>query len=106
MFTSFNTKLAGVTFGNCQEAINKWGYRDIGYFSLVREPNNQHDPNAVGVRFLDDRLGYLQRPVAKRLAPVMDAGTQLTAKFVCRNQFAADSTVGLTVKIIEDGPGK
>ncbi|GAB6906658.1 hypothetical protein JCM12296A_24940 [Desulfosarcina cetonica] len=27
MFKSFNTKLAGVTFGDCQEAINKWGYR-------------------------------------------------------------------------------
>lgn len=104
MFTSFNTKLAGVTFGSCQHNINKWGYRDIGYFSLEREPNNPHDPNAIGVWFLNDRLGYLQKSVAKILAPVMDAGIHLAAKFVCRNQFAPDSIVGLTVQIIEDIP--
>ncbi|VTR66076.1 HIRAN (fragment) [Desulfosarcina cetonica] len=82
------------------------GLPDIGYFNLVREPNNHHDPNAVGVWFLTDRLGYLQRPVAEKLAPVMDSGTQLTARFVCRNQFGPDSIVGLTVEIIEDGQGK
>lgn len=104
MFPSFNTKLAGVTFEFCQKSILKWGHRDIGYFSLEREPNNPHDPNAVGVWFLNDRLGYLQKPVAEKLAPVMDSGTKLAAKFVCRNQFAPDSIVGLTVEIIEDGP--
>ena len=35
MFTPFNTKLAGVTFDDCQNNINKWGHQDIGYFSLV-----------------------------------------------------------------------
>ena len=103
MFSSFNTKLAGVTFGDCQKSILKWGHRDIGYFSLEREPNNPHDPNAVGVWFLNDRLGYLQKPVAERLAPVMDAGTKLTAKFVRRNEWGPDSIVGLTVEIIEEG---
>jgi hypothetical protein len=38
--------------------------------------------------FLNDRLGYLQKPVAEKLAPVIDAGTKLTARFVRRNQFA------------------
>ena len=104
MFSSFNTKLAGVTFGECQEAIRKWGHQDIGYFSLEREIDNPHDPNAIGVWFLHDRLGYLQKHVAERLAPVMDAGNKLTAKFVCRNQFAPDSIVGLTVEIVEDSP--
>ena len=86
MFTPFNTKLAGVTFGHCQDSIKKWGCQDIGYFSLVRGPTNQHDPNAVGVWFLDDRLGYLQKPVAEKLTPVMDDGTKLTASFLCRKQ--------------------
>ena len=106
MFSSFHTKLAGVTFGDCQDSINKWGHRDIGYFSIEREPNNTHDPNAVGVWFLNDRLGYLERPVAEKLAPVMDAGIKLTAWFIRRNQFAPDSIVGLTVEIIEDGPAR
>jgi hypothetical protein len=104
LFASFQTKLAGVTFDHCQEAIHKWGHRDIRYFSLEREPENPHDPNAIGVYFLQDRLGYLQKPVAEKLAPVMDAGTQLTARFVRRNQFASDSIVGLTVEIVEDTP--
>ena len=101
MFSSFNTKLAGVTFGTCQESINKWGYVDIRYFSLEREPDNPHDPNAIGVWFLNDRLGYLQKPVAEKLAPMMDAGKELAAKFVCRNEWGPDSIVGLTVEIIE-----
>ena len=104
MFPSFYTKLAGVSFGNCQKNIDKWGHPDIGYFSLSREPENPHDPNAVGVWFLDDRLGYLPKPVAERIAQVMDRGAKLTARFVCRNQLAPDSIVGLTVEIIEDGP--
>jgi len=104
MFSPFYTKLAGVTFGNSQKNINKSGYPDIGYFRLSREPDNPHDPNAVGVWFLDDRLGYLPKSVAEKLAPMMDGGAKLTARFVCRNQCAPDSIVGLTVKIIEDGP--
>ncbi len=52
MFSPFNTKLAGVSFSNCQANIMKWGHPDIGYFSLEREPDNPHDPNAVGVWFL------------------------------------------------------
>jgi len=104
LFPSFQTKLAGVTFGNCQESIRKWGHQDIGYYSLEREPDNPHDPNAIGVYFLHDRLGYLKKSVAEKLAPVMDAGTKLTARFVRRNQFADDSIVGLTVEIVEDCP--
>jgi hypothetical protein len=52
LFSSFQTKLAGVTFGDCQDSINKWGHQDIRYFSLEREPNNPHDSNAIGVWFL------------------------------------------------------
>jgi hypothetical protein len=104
MFLPFNTRLAGVSFGECQENIKKWGYDDIRYFSLEREPENPHDPNAIGVWFLDDRLGYLQGPVAKQLAPIMDQGIKLTARFVSRNEYGPDSIVGLTVEIIEDGP--
>jgi hypothetical protein len=104
LFSSFQTKLAGVTFGDCQDSIQKWGHQDIGYFSLERELENPHDPNAIGVYFLHDRLGYLKKPVAEKLAPVIDAGTKLTARFVRRNQFADDSIVVLTVEIVEDGP--
>ena len=83
--------------------MGSWGLSG-SRLSLKREPDNPYDPNAIGVWFLDDRLGYLPTPVAKRIAPVMDGGAKLTAQFVRRNQFAPDSIVGLTVEIIEDGP--
>jgi hypothetical protein len=74
LFSSFQTKLAGVTFDRCQESIHKWGHQEIGYFSLEREPENPHDSNAIGVYFLHDRLGYLQKPVAEKLAPASRHG--------------------------------
>ena len=103
MFLPFITKLAGVSFDYRQANIKKWGCDDIRYFSLQREPNNPHDSNAIGVWFLDDQLGYLGASVARKLAPLMDAGLKPTAKFICQNQCGPNSWVGLTVEIIEDG---
>lgn len=46
---------------------------------LIREPDNEHDPNAIAVHVpaLGDEwghIGYLMRPVAERLAPALDSG--------------------------------
>ena len=41
--------LAGTTFGNCQDTIRKYGSNEFLYFTLVREPDNPHDPNAIKV---------------------------------------------------------
>jgi hypothetical protein len=101
MIEPIETKLAGVTFDDCQANIQKWGCRDIGYFRLEREPDNPHDPNAISVWFLNDRLGHLPKPVAKRLAPLMDAGRVFDAVFVGRNEYAPHKNVGLTIRIVE-----
>ena len=101
MFQPFITKLAGVSFGNCQAHIRQWGCSDIGFFRLDREPKNPYDPNAIGVWFLNDRLGYLQKDVAMKLAPLMDAGRTFDAVFVCRNEWAPFENVGLTIRIVE-----
>ena len=100
-FSSIQTKLAGVTFGDCQANIEKWGYADIRYFRMEREPENIHDPNAVGVWFLGDRLGYLPKTIAAKIAPLMDSGRTFSAEFVRRNEFEPCDTVGLTVRIEE-----
>jgi len=100
-FSPFQTRLAGVTFDNCQANIRKWGCADIGYFRLEREHDNPHDHNAVSVWFLNDRLGYLKTPVAEKLAPMMDADRNFLAEFVCRNEYAPYENVGLTVRIVE-----
>ena len=52
---------------------------------LLREPGNPADPMAVAVWLAGDgrptwRLGYLDRTVASRLAPRMDAGAQVSAQ--------------------------
>jgi len=51
---------------------------------LVREPDNPADPLAVAVWLTESgrprwRLGYLDRTVASRIAPRIDAGAELVA---------------------------
>ena len=94
-------RLAGVTIDDAQENIKKFGCRDIGSFALVREPDNPHDPNAVRVELTGLYLGYVPRYIAKDLAPQMDAGRNLIALFVSRNEHPLFDTLGLTVKIEE-----
>jgi len=102
-FVSFQTKLAGVSFGDCQANIKKWGCSDIGTYAVIREPDNPYDPNAVRVSFLGAYdMGYLPRQVVATLAPMMDAGRTFLAEFVRINEFTEiTDKVGLTVKIIE-----
>jgi len=102
-FVPIQTKLSGVSFGKRQSNIRKWGCPDIGTYALIREPDNPHDPNAVLVSLFGiHNMGYLPKPIAVTMAPLIDAGRTFLAEFVCKNEFPeiAD-TVGLTVKIIE-----
>lgn len=46
------------------------------YLDLEREPDNPHDPNAVAVLHDGDRIGYITRPLANRLARELDAGVE------------------------------
>ena len=94
-------RLAGVTHDDAQINIKKFGCKDIGSFALVREPDNPHDPNAIRVELAGLYLGYVPRYIAKDLAPQMDAGKNLFALFVSRNEHPFHDTVGLAVKIVE-----
>ena len=98
---SLKIKLVGVKVGDAQENIKKFGCRDIGSFRLVREPENPHDPNAIRVEVAGKYLGHIPKDKAKELAPQMDAGKNLFALFVSRNEHPFHDTVGLTVKIVE-----
>jgi hypothetical protein len=98
---SITTKLSGVTVGDAQENIKKYGCKDIGSFALVREPGNPYDPNAIRVELARLYLGYVPRHIAEDLAPVMDEGKRFIALFVNRNEHPLFDTLGLTVKIVE-----
>jgi len=96
------TKLSGVKVNGAQENIKKFGCRDIGSYALMREPDNEHDPNAVRVALAGSiYMGYVPRHIAKDLAPKIDAGGNFIAQFVSRNEHPLHDTVGLTVKIVE-----
>jgi hypothetical protein len=98
---SMITKLSGVTFGDAQENIKKFGCKDIGSYRLVREPDNTHDPNAIRVELVGLFLGYIPRELAKKLAPMMDEGRTFLALFVGRNESPFHDTVGMKVEIVE-----
>ena len=101
---ALTTKLAGVTFGECQQNIQLFGNAPelgVGEYELLREPKNPHDQNAVRVCFGNFSLGYLPENIAKTVAPEMDAGTNLVAKFVSLNRSSYHDPVGLTVKIVQ-----
>jgi hypothetical protein len=101
MFNSFITKLKGVSFGDTQENIKKFGCSDIGSYALVREPENPYDPNAVSVRLGNIHMGYLPKSISQKLAPLMDNGRRFLAEFVSLNEFPPHETIGLTVRVVE-----
>jgi hypothetical protein len=64
----------------CQyhRAEGVWDFLRIGEaLRLVREPLNQHDPNAIAVYFKNDRLGYVPRSENRALAVMMDHGEEI-----------------------------
>jgi len=70
--------------------------------NLDREPNNLHDSNATAISLCGIwHMGYIPSELAKKLAPLMDAGRVFDAEFVCVNEFPPHERVGLTVRIVE-----
>ncbi len=107
--TSFHTKVAGVTFEGRQEALRTL---TAGMFlELRREPENEHDPNAVAVcqgEGAHVQVGYLRRPVAAALAPELDRGVRYRATLTA---VTGDETKGeslganLLVERFDEGEG-
>lgn len=46
--------------------------------TLVREPENPHDPNAVAVMLSGRMVGHVPATLARRMAPHIDVGTRYT----------------------------
>ena len=68
---SIETRVVGVTFENRQAvvALLSEGER----VSLIRDPDNPFDPNAVKVvRWDRQQIGFLDQEMAKIMAPKMD----------------------------------
>lgn len=97
-------KLAGVSYGTCQYNIKNFACPQalgIDEYDLVREPDNPADPNAVWVGIGGIKFGYIPRHMAREISPLLKAGQDLVAQFVCVNRSPFHDTVGLTVRITE-----
>ncbi len=58
-----------------------WGkLREGDALSLIREPDNTHDKNAVRVEWQGQKLGYLPRAQNQAVAAAMDAGERVDAR--------------------------
>ena len=82
------TKVAGVTFENRQEAIKNLSQYDPSEITinLTRDPGNPHDGNAIAVYAAVEGkglyfMGYLPKALAAFVAPVMDTGRVVQAAF-------------------------
>ena len=102
------TKVAGVTYGNRQKAIEhlaRYAPEAIT-IRLEREQGNEYDRNAVAVWAAVEgkgsyHMGYLPRPLAAFIAPLLDAGKAVDALFrEVRGGYEPYMNYGLRVEVI------
>lgn len=80
----FSFKASGVSFADgYPESLTALGAayaalpaRAEGEASLIRQPDNAHDPNAIEVIAGGRHLGWVPAGLAARLAPLIDCGAQ------------------------------
>jgi len=81
---SFFTKVAGVTKEN-PDGTNRQDILKqcrVGEpLTLLRDPSNPHDPNAIKVfRLSGEQLGWLSAELATKMAPLLDGGYPIDAQ--------------------------
>ena len=58
-----------------------WNEMQVGdTLTLIREPENRHDRNAIRVEWRGHKLGYVPRAQNAAVAAAMDAGDRLSAR--------------------------
>lgn len=79
-----NSPLAGFQF---HEGKQLWKELKVGdALTLVREPDNPHDPRAVRVDWNGHVLGYVPRAENEAVARQLDRGNRLEARIVRLNK--------------------
>lgn len=94
------TNVVGMRFTEWEKYLSLDEYFNDKMVELVREPDNQHDENAIAVKSkIFGRLGYIKRSVAKILAPIIDSGERLMAEIFARYYTdEIDTTIFLKIK--------
>jgi len=73
-----SSPLAGFQYHAGEELWRELRVGDV--LTLVREPDNPHDRNAVRVEWRGRQLGYLPRAENRAVAAEMDAGARVTGR--------------------------
>lgn len=111
----FDAQVVGVAFRpdyptNLETVRDRWAlpfeHRGVLWAELVRDWHNRHDPNAVAVYVhgagLDDpKIGHLNKVIASRLAPELDAGIHWTARVL---EVGGDEHIGISIRCLRKGP--
>ncbi len=78
---TINTAIVGVRFyqgaAELLSAIRPDGEEIPSVITLVREPDNEFDANAIAVHLDGKKVGHIPAPQAKLLAPLLDAGQKV-----------------------------
>lgn len=81
---SVETKVAGTSFlPGYPKNFYKWAQLESGRYpkcTLVRDPDNESDPNAVKVKVGRSVVGFVPADLASRVAEVMDSGVEVTCQ--------------------------
>jgi ADP-ribosylglycohydrolase len=102
------TKVAGVTYGNRQQALEhltRYSPEAVS-IRLEREADNTHDRNAIAVYAVVEGkgaycVGYLPRALAAFIAPLLDAGKAVGAMFrEVRGGYKPWMNLGMVVEVI------
>jgi single-stranded-DNA-specific exonuclease len=96
---SIETKVVGVTYEGRQAVVSILTEREQVF--LIREPENAFDSNAVKVvRWDRQQFGYLNRELAKILAPRMDKSGRFIKATVIRlfGGNSSNSNIGVWIK--------
>lgn len=73
-----SSPLAGFSY---YTGATRWDEMQVGdALTLVREPDNSHDANAVRVEWRGEKLGYLPRRENRAVAAEMDRGGKVAAR--------------------------
>jgi len=89
---AFHTKIVGVSFEGRQDIV---AGLQVGYeLSVIRQPDNPADPNAIAIHYGALHLGFLRAGIAKHLAPAMDSGAHYRARIASLTGGSASATRG------------
>ena len=94
----FHTKVAGVSFDGRQRIVRQTQVGEI--LSLVREPNNPYDSNAIMViNGSGNQLGFIPKEIASNLASDMDSGSKYIATVTAITGTNPGDTMGVNILV-------